>query len=516
MRAHKAIRDSRGDRAAAQEFEGGIDRACGRIHLDKVGHEPEQGAQLLRECVRPARPEGNAGAMAPCSLPAPPDSSFHGIRLGKKAKSKKRDLCVNGNKYRISMLTRDDRPGRPDHTYFLTNTQARGGFGKFRCAVDGRCQSWAIKEFRTEKYHPPVGKRLPLKTDITPSTHVRDEIATMIDAGGAKAVREVIEVDGKVYVIMPLMDGDVHSRLSRIPRGARTGIGRSVVRQLAADLCALHRKGYVHRDIKLQNALWNAQGLVTLTDWGTAKQCPSGGNINGIVGTWGCMAPEILRKRPYDRKVDTWSLGIAFADIYSPGDSCPFNQRLPLALSTINNYDMWRRAKFHATGDFDSDLGKGPWSDYFRPIQMADPDMFRFLLRRVLVPEPSGRASMQEVYEFVAGLQPEDGDEEKQAKRLFAKLARTNAEKLDALQAAREVAQATFDLEDSRTIQPHTRAHAGGVPQPATAQANHDVRLQVLLDPDTNKRAVREVVPAVAPEGLDFMSRVDCASCVVQ
>ena len=75
----------------------------------------------------------------------------------------------------------------------------------------------------------------------------------------------------------------------------------------------MHRNGYVHRDIKLENIMIqtinNEKLIVKIVDFGFAEKI----NLESLVsraGTPGYIAPEIFDSKPYSDKGDIFSLGI--------------------------------------------------------------------------------------------------------------------------------------------------------------------------------------------------------------
>ena len=128
-------------------------------------------------------------------------------------------------------------------------------------------------------------------------------------------VHDIVEADDGDWIVMEYVAGKTLARLLRdgpLPMARVLALGR----EIAEGLAEAHGKGFLHRDLKVENVLVTSSGHAKILDFGLVKRywplgpTPSDtSEADGLLGTRRSMSPEQVRGFELDPRSDLFSLG---------------------------------------------------------------------------------------------------------------------------------------------------------------------------------------------------------------
>jgi beta-lactam-binding protein with PASTA domain/predicted Ser/Thr protein kinase len=117
------------------------------------------------------------------------------------------------------------------------------------------------------------------------------------------------EVDGTYYIAMQYLEGRTLKQL--IDAGLTSEQAAGLIRQVLEGARFAHRHGVVHRDLKPQNVIVDAEGKATVTDFGIAQAGVSEITQAGsVLGTPHYLSPEQAQGFEVTAVSDLYSVGV--------------------------------------------------------------------------------------------------------------------------------------------------------------------------------------------------------------
>lgn len=126
-----------------------------------------------------------------------------------------------------------------------------------------------------------------------------------------------VTTDGCQYLVMEYLEGPTMNSVLVARDGRLDGHRVKYLRQVAEALLAVHQAGFIHRDVCPRNLIFTGDfETLKLTDFGlTVPAKPPFMRPGNRTGTPNYMAPELVRRRATDQRLDVFSFGVTAYEI---------------------------------------------------------------------------------------------------------------------------------------------------------------------------------------------------------
>uniref|UniRef100_A0A8B9RF53 non-specific serine/threonine protein kinase n=1 Tax=Astyanax mexicanus TaxID=7994 RepID=A0A8B9RF53_ASTMX len=192
--------------------------------------------------------------------------------------------------------------------YRLLKTIGKGNFAKVKLAR-----------------HVLTGKEVRINiSGLNSPNHLKMRIMKLLNHPNIVKLFEVIETEKTLYLVMEYASGgEVFDYLVAHGR-MKEKEARAKFRQIVSAVQYCHQKCIVHRDLKAENLLLDADMNIKIADFGFSNEFTLGNKLDTFCGSPPYAAPELFQGKKYDGpEVDVWSLGVILYTLVS--GSLPFD-----------------------------------------------------------------------------------------------------------------------------------------------------------------------------------------------
>ena len=288
-----------------------ICKACGKS-LPRF-EETFTGSDRLHQSESNLQQSDPHGTIAPTKTPATPGdwtAPVTGTKIPLSSQGEIEPGTVLGGRYEILAIL------------------GQGGMGAVYKARDNELERLvALKVIRPELTTNPDMLRRFKQELILARQITHRNVVRIFDLGQA---------DGFKFITMEYLEGqDLRAVLKEKGKLPPQEAAR-IILQICRALEVAHGEGVVHRDLKPQNIMLDANGRAYVMDFGIARSAhlPGMTQTGALIGTPEYMSPEQGKGEKLDERSDLFSLGVIFYELVA-GQS-PFYSETPLAT-------LWKR-----------------------------------------------------------------------------------------------------------------------------------------------------------------------------
>lgn len=270
-----------------------------------------------------------------------------------------------------------------------SKTIGEGGFGKAK-----------LVRTKTEKYINIRNRTLKMPSDlyimkIMDYDNWASEEAKMLQSLSHPNIVKYIDSfreGNKFHIIMEYAKGGDLEKSIQTFSNTRSYYPEYRVKKWFLQICSaikyIHSKNILHRDLKPSNIFMESFECLKVGDFGLSKQLNNSSDYTkSYCGTPLYMAPEILKRQPYNKKADIYSLGCILYELLT----------LQIYMQQFDYLDIVKLP------DVANDHYYPDGSIFPAPlvIRYVCNDKWRYLLKLMLSPNPNARPSIEKVIDIV-------------------------------------------------------------------------------------------------------------------
>jgi len=277
----------------------------------------------MRSCNLTLGEEATPARVAYISLEGPilepPGLEIASMRVG--------HLSVHSRYHRLPRCVEDD--------YEITDRVLGSGInGDVHLALGKHArgsQAYAVKAF--DMHNISVDKRAELDSEVAVFLEMdHPHVARLVD---------VYETSHTLHLVMEHLEGgELFDRVAQ-RRRFREAEAVHATRQMLLAVNYLHSHDIVHRDVKLENFVYDVKNSdhMKLIDFGFSRIWDFDSKLQRVLGSLAYVAPEVLNKS-YTKQCDLWSLGVITFILLT--GSMPFDGTREAQISSIKagTYNM--------------------------------------------------------------------------------------------------------------------------------------------------------------------------------
>jgi serine/threonine protein kinase len=167
-----------------------------------------------------------------------------------------------------------------------------------------------------------------LAQELLKEFHKEEEVASALRHPNIVQFLGSASSPPRYCLVFEFMEGGTLSSLIRAKKGPLDFF--RLANDMAQGMGYLHEHSVMHRDLKSSNVLLDAQGTAKISDFGLSCVLELGrsADLTAETGTYGWMAPEVIRHEPYSSKADVYSFGVVLWELLAK--DIPFKGQTPM------------------------------------------------------------------------------------------------------------------------------------------------------------------------------------------